>query len=238
MPALAGHPLICFTIARAEHEGYAARMEDDRKARAVSGEIMAGGKGSPVGGAPAPDVIDADYETIDAAPASADAAPGRARRPAAGDAGGLDMLKPGAAEPRRRRGEKGGPLFWATGVVLVFTAFWISGGHALVKGTGLLAPPSHAPELRIANLQSRVEKRSDRTVLMIDGEAVNEGGEDRSLPDLSINVLDNDGGTTHYLLGTNASRLAPGQRFGFSSRLIAPKAGVKTVSVSFEEQED
>ena len=58
------------------------------------------------------------------------------------------------------------------------------------------------------------------------------------VPTLSINVLDNKGHTTRYLLGTNDNRLEPGGRFAFSSRLIAPNAGVKSVSVTFEEQED
>ena len=55
------------------------------------------------------------------------------------------------------------------------------------------------------------------------------------LPELEIVVTGNDGLTTRYRLGTSGRPLAPGETFGFSSRLEAPKNGVKTVSVTFAE---
>ena len=57
----------------------------------------------------------------------------------------------------------------------------------------------------------------------------------RTLPPLEINVTANDGNVMRYNLGTSSEPLAPGAAFGFSSRLEAPKEGVKSVSVTFQE---
>ena len=46
-------------------------------------------------------------------------------------------------------------------------------------------------------------------------------------------VTGNDRRITRYTLGTSNRSLAPGERFGFSSRLDVPRNGVKTVSVTF-----
>lgn len=151
---------------------------------------------------------------------------------------GLDMLRPRAERTKAKRGEPGGPLFWTAGMALVLTAFWVSGGHALVENTTFFKREIQASGMRVASVQSRIEKQGDRSLLFVDGEAVNGDEIARIVPTLSINVLDNKGHTTRYLLGTNDNRLEPGGRFAFSSRLIAPNAGVKSVSVTFEEQED
>jgi hypothetical protein len=39
----------------------------------------------------------------------------------------------------------------------------------------------------------------------------------------------------HHYLGTNEDQLEPGGRIAFSGRLVAPKEGVQSVSVSFQE---
>ena len=72
-------------------------------------------------------------------------------------------------------------------------------------------------------------------MLFVDGEAANDGPAAELLPPLEIVVAASDGSTTRYRLGTNGRRLAPGETFAFSSRLDAPKSGVKTVSVMFGE---
>jgi len=92
-------------------------MNDTRRPRAVSGEIMAGGETPegtvPAGGPSHPDIIDAEYEVVGA---EATAAPGRRAGGAAGrgaSMAGLDMLRPGAGATKSRRGEPGGPLLGA-----------------------------------------------------------------------------------------------------------------------------
>lgn len=70
-------------------------------------------------------------------------------------------------------------------------------------------------------------------MLLVGGEATNDGTIAEKLPPLDIFVTDNDGVVTRYRLGTSGQALAPGEKFAFSSRLDVPKNGVKTVSVSF-----
>ena len=49
-----------------------------------------------------------------------------------------------------------------------------------------------------------------------------------------VSLRVNNGAMMRYNLGTSAEPLAPGAAFGFSSRLEAPKEGVRSVSVTFE----
>jgi len=213
-------------------------MADDAKPRAVSGEIMTDGVAAGMGRIePSADFIDADY--ISLPPEVAGELPKPAESPAAissaaAPAAGMDMLrkdKPaGPTNPVR-----GGPLFWATGIALVIASFWVSGGHALVRemtSAGTLAPQG---ALRISGVTSRIDGSGSRTVLFVDGEAANDGKTTEHLPPLEIAVTGNDGLVTRYRLGTSGRPLAPGETFAFSSRLDAPKNGVKTVTVSFAE---
>jgi len=217
-------------------------MNDTRRPRAVSGEIMAGGETPegtvPAGGPSHPDIIDAEYEVVGAEATAAPAARAEGAAGRGASMAGLDMLRPGAGATKSRRGEPGGPLFWTTGIALVLTAFWVSGGHALLDATSFLKPGIETSALRVSSVESRIEKQGGRSLLFVDGEAVNDDAAAHVVPTLSINVLDNEGRTTRYLLGTNDSRLAPGEHFAFSSRLIAPNSGVKSVSVTFKEQGD
>src|SRR5690606_9476171 len=131
---------------------------------------------------------------------------------------------------------RGGPLFWIFGLTLVALAFWISGGHALVRQqVAALAPEDRGAPLRIGEVKSRVEPHNGRDVLFVDGRAENHGSSPRSLPPIEIVVTANDGGATRYFLGTSGAELAPGDRYSFSSRLEAPRNGVKSVSVTFQE---
>ena len=72
-----------------------------------------------------------------------------------------------------------------------------------------------------------------KPVLFVDGEAANDGAKAAPLPPLEIRVTGNDSQVTRYTLGTSSRSLAPGERFGFSSRLDVPRNGVKAVSVTF-----
>lgn len=204
-------------------------MNERDKARPVSGEIMTGGqKHSDV--ARSADVSDAEYEVVHT---REDARQARFEQPAS--ATGMDFLKPDATEVAVAQARNGGPLFWATGLTLVILAFWISGGHALVRHSALFAPAEALQPLRIAEVKSRVERHNGRDVLFVDGRAENAGRSARSLPPIEIAVTATDGQTTRYFLGTNGDELQPGGRYSFSSRLEAPRNGVKSVSVTFQE---
>lgn len=215
-------------------------MSDERMARPVSGEIMTDGQRKAGGRTPAgdnPDIIDADFETI--VPGRQAAAREAAEQAAAGtatDGGGMDMLRVSREGGR----SSGGPLFWIVGLALVFGAFWVSGGHALVsRGEQQAAAPTAIKQpLRIMNVVSRIDRRGDRSFLLVDGEVANPSDAKALLPPLAIIVTDAAGRQTSYYLGTNDKVLTPGERFAFSSRLHAPKEGVKTVTVDFGRESD
>lgn len=99
-----------------------------------------------------------------------------------------------------------------------------------------VARPS--PAVRIASLTSRVDTSGEKPLLVVDGEAVNDGDSVHAVPTLSIRVRDKDGRTKQYFLGTNDRLLDPGGHFAFSSRLPAPKHGVESVSVTLGEAQD
>jgi hypothetical protein len=224
-------------------------MADEAKARAFSGEIMAdpptgGPSGATAAGDVAGDIIDAEYISLPADAAFAGSWPsGGAKSPAsipsigsaAAPSGGMDMLRRPDAPPMPQKPARGGPLFWSAGVGLAVAAFWVSGGHALLRGMPFVgADAPHGP-LRLSGVTSRIDATGARPVLFIDGDAANDGRAVEHLPALAIAVTGNDGRITRYRLGTSGRPLSPGETFAFSSRLDVPKNGVKTVSVAFAE---
>jgi len=181
------------------------------------------------------DIIDAEYITLPLQPQ-------RGLKPqnppssialAVAPMAGMDMLRQLRETATPRKPARGGPLFWAAGIGLAVAAFWVSGGHALVRGSPFLAAPHSA--LRISGVTSRVDATGARPILLVDGGAANDGASIDYLPSLGIVVTGNDGLTTRYRLGTSGRPIAPGETFAFSSRLDVPKNGVKTVSVTFAE---
>lgn len=218
-------------------------MPDERKARPVSGEIMA----APVAGTePAEaglvraDVVDAEFETIwPDGPTASDARAFTSIGTAAPPIQGLDSLRKSDAASRSPGPARGGPLFWLVGLSLAAGAFWVSGGHALVRQAPLAGETAPAQSivnaLHIVDVKSRVEEHGGRSVLFVDGKAVNDDRVARTLPRLEIDVTANGGTVMRYNLGTSPEPLAPGAAFGFSSRLEAPKEGVKSVTVTFQE---
>lgn len=236
-------------------------MADEVRPRAVSGEIMT----EPAGpasvsasdappdaprGRPAPEdgIIDADYISYPAGSAPErppTGNPAAARRgesrlsgaeigSASAPTGGMDMLRREPAQPRGGA-RRAGPLFWTFGVVLALAAFWIAGGHALVRDVPGATASQPRSALRISSVTSRVEESGARPILFVDGEAANDGTAVAHLPALEIAVTGNDGLVTRYRLGTAGRPLGPGETFAFSSRLDAPKNGVRIVSVTFAE---
>ncbi|WP_163265659.1 hypothetical protein [Chelativorans alearense] len=215
-------------------------MPEKRSRAPVSGEIIVEGEPAAAGfgppdavSSPFIDILEAEYETL--APQGRMLQAAGAATAATAPPSGLDMLRGGASHTSERGLSLGNPAFWAFGLLAVAGAFWVSGGHAALDRVSPAWAQGSASALRIAGLESRMERSGGRALLLIDGEAVNKGGETERLPDLSINVLDMAGRTTHYFLGTSGKHLAAGERFAFSSRLAAPKDGVKSVSVTFRE---
>ena len=218
-------------------------MACEAKPRAVSGEIMTDLPDGALDARWSRNVIDAEYISLPSEPLRAGARasdspkspePARPIGSAAAPAGGMDMLRRPDLSPAPRKPARGGPFFWTAGVGLAVAAFWASGGHALVRGMPFAAPASHSA-LRISGVASRVDASGINAILLVDGEAANDGEAVAHLPGLEIAVAGNDGRITRYRLGTSGRPLAPGETFAFSSRLDVPKNGVKTVSVAFAE---
>lgn len=223
-------------------------MADGSRPRAVSGEIMtdppadAPDRPAPEG-AGADDVIDAEYISLplegplrepQRAESTAHEAPASIGS-AAAPLGGMEMLRRKDAAAPAQKTERGGPLFWTLGIGLAAAAFWVSGGHVLVRNASIIGIEAPRSALRVSGVTWRVDATGARPVLFIDGEAVNDGTATEHLPPLDIAVAGNDGLVTHYRLGTAGRPLVSGETFAFSSRLEAPKNGVKTVSVTFAQ---
>lgn len=216
-------------------------MADERKARPVSGEIMAGAATGAehrhAAPGPAGEIVDADYEVLPRFRGRTEPVLPAVRPPGAMPAPsleGMDMLRKPETGPAVLPPSRGGPLFWIAGLCAALAAFWISGGHALVRQAPFFAVAQETgAALTISGVTSRVDASGPKPVLFVDGEAANDGASPALLPTLEIHVTGNDGRSTRYRLGTSSRSLAPGERFAFSSRLDVPRNGVKTVSVTF-----
>lgn len=212
-------------------------MADARKARPVSGEIMAAGARDTCAQSPRradDDVVDADFEIVEPPGDRAESSDRQAVwTPEAPASGGMDMLRPaeGGTSPRSPRG---GPAFWAAGISLAAMAFWISGGHAIVRSYAVPAP-SQTDQLRLSEINSRVDVSGRRPVLLVDGVAINDGPSAAALPPIDISVAGEDGKILRYRLGTAGAPVEPGARWDFSSRLDLPMNGIRTVTVAFSE---
>ncbi|RUV71843.1 MAG: hypothetical protein EOR30_03700 [Mesorhizobium sp.] len=213
-------------------------MADDRTARPVSGEFMTDSAANPAPERilrdPADDVVDAEYEVLPRLTGGMDPSLPLSRVIATPSIEGMDMLRKPKAAMERLRASRGGPIFWIAGLSAAFAAFWISGGHALLRQAPLLlAAQETGAALTISGVTSRIDASGPEPVLFVGGEAANDGASPSPLPPLEIRITGNDRRTTRYRLGTFNRSLAPGERFGFSSRLDVPRNGVKTVSVTF-----
>ena len=209
-------------------------MAEQRTARPVSGEIMTGTSVASESRPVATDIVDADYEVLPRLVPRMEAASLPERGVATPSMAGMDMLRKPEAATARPPASRGGPIFWIAGVAAALAAFWVSGGHALVRQTPFwtVEQPEGAV-LSIAGVTSRVDASGFTPVLFVDGEAVNDGVKAGQLPPLEIRVTGNDSRITRYTLGTSNRSLAPGERFGFSSRLDVPRNGVRAVAVTF-----
>ncbi len=212
-------------------------MADARKARPVSGEIMAA-EGRDTSAQPArpaaADIVDADFETIVPGQLLGESSATRADfLHTTPSSTGMDMLRASPGQGRVRAGHAG-PAFWLAGISLAAMAFWVSGGHATLRA---MAFPAAGPAsfLRIVEISSRVDSSGRKPLLLVDGAAINDGASSAELPPIDISVATNDGKILRYRLGTAAARVASGARWDFSSRLDVPINGIKTVTVAFSE---
>ncbi|QND68522.1 hypothetical protein HB777_34335 [Mesorhizobium loti] len=213
-------------------------MADDRTARPVSGEIMTDPaaiaaadrfmRGS------AADIVDADYVVIPRLVPAVESVSPLPRAIVTPPIEGMDMLRKPEAPAERPPASRGGPIFWIAGIGAALAAFWVSGGHVLVRQAPFLSG-AQASALSISGVTSRVDASGPNPALFVDGEAANDGAKPVQLPPLEIRVTGNDGRTTRYTLGTSGRALASGERFGFASRLDVPKNGVRTVLVTFAQ---
>ncbi|KFB08905.1 hypothetical protein [Nitratireductor basaltis] len=129
-----------------------------------------------------------------------------------------------------------GLVFWVAGALVAFCAFWMAGGHqlpSLVAG----ALQQQRSDLRLESISSRILPAGEgqREVVLVEGMVENSGHDVAAVPGLVITLASGDGRKTHHYLGTNESQLAAGGRIAFSGRLAAPKEGVQSVSVTFQE---
>ena len=76
--------------------------------------------------------------------------------------GGMDMLRRRALRAGAPSPKNGGPLFWVFGGALVAGAFWVSGGHAVIRPLLMVNEPDQG--LRIASVISKVDRSGLRPV--------------------------------------------------------------------------
>jgi hypothetical protein len=218
-------------------------MFDERHLRPVSGEIMTDGRGASSRVLSDADIEDAEFVTI-AAPSRGteglaagdgrlDLRP-RREEPEADAAGraGMDVLKRSAAA-QPAAGARGGPLFWAAGLVVARAAFWSSGGHALFGPR----PAGAGETLRIVELASRTDESTGRRLLVVDGAVENAGSDRQPVPPLAIEVTGDAGRVTRYTLDSAGALVEPGGRYRFSSRVDAPMGAVAGVSVKMARRD-
>lgn len=196
-------------------------MSEHPQTRPVSGDILP--SGAPVrreGPAVSGDIIDAEYVSV-----GAPSAPHSRKSQT-----GLSVLAHSGDDSDQR----GGPVFWSAGLILVLAAFWISGGHALIGRFSAGQDLSAQGELQVSGLQTREENSGPRTVLQIDGQILNPASVPLPMPGLVINVEAKSGEIIRYALGVGQDSLAAGERYDFSSRLQAPAGGTQRVFITFE----
>ncbi|WP_312797891.1 hypothetical protein [Tianweitania sp.] len=197
-------------------------MRVDATPRLVSGEIMTAAvrRGLPK---PVREVIDAEIIKDAEEPLQARIAPLETQQNPR-----LGVLQ---NQPQPAGSRRGGAVFWTAGLTLVASAFWISGGHALVPSSFAMGAQ---PKLAIAHVESRVETHAELSTLMVDGEARNSGTDAAAMPPIAIAVTALDGAVTRYTLSTNAQPVAAGDLYLFSSRLRVPPGGVRSVAVTLQ----
>jgi hypothetical protein len=210
-------------------------MDHSRTARSVPGEIMTAPRAASRAKVPDADIIDADFEVVAAdrlVPPRGRAGIASAEPPQAA-VPGMSFLKKQPAAHAGTSAAGSGFAIWTLGAGLALVGVWVLGGHTFLGGGDDALNGRSA--LSLMGVTSRVDETGRNPILMIDGEAANDGGDFAVLPPIEIRVAAIDGTVTRYKLGTSSPNLGPGERFAFSSRLEVPRNGVQSVSVTFAE---
>lgn len=197
-------------------------MAEEQDSRRFSGGIATGADA-------AGPVIDAEFVAVGAATPSPAPPRPMVNAPARGPARGMDML----SRPGRAGSQRGGPMFWSMGAIVIASAFWVSGGHVLFAR----AAPAVQVEAKLAirDLSVRVEERNGRSLILVDGRVANPGAARQPVPPIAIEIVGKDGRRVRHLLSTNGEYVAPSADFAFSSRLQAPMGVVDKVDVKLAE---
>ena len=82
-------------------------------------------------------------------------------------------------QPRRKSPRAAVRCSGLLGIGLAVAAFWVSGGHALVRGSPFIGADTPHSALRISGVTSRVDDSGARPILLVDGEAANDGASSR-----------------------------------------------------------
>jgi hypothetical protein len=135
--------------------------------------------------------------------------------------------------------------------ILVSTALVLFMGIVALRGPVVRAEPRTAilfelvglpvnlAKLDIALAATRIVSEGDRRVLVVEGEVLNQTAEVRTVPPMKVEVRGGDGHAI-YAWTTNSTRqrIEPGERAGFSARLISPPADGALVAVEFDIAQD
>jgi hypothetical protein len=140
---------------------------------------------------------------------------------------GMSMLKRESWQTVKQRGSV---LFYAGAAVIVFMAFWISGGYVLFPGFGNGATQKTAA-IRLDKITTSTVTLNEHPLVLVSGNVINSGGERADSPPVKIKVKTKTGDVFSYQLGSKGWPLDPGQSMPFSSRLDVPASGVESVEV-------
>ncbi|MBZ0162784.1 MAG: hypothetical protein K8H74_08735 [Notoacmeibacter sp.] len=226
-------------------------MIRESQPRLVTGEILTADRGRPDIGGPdrSGDFEDAVFETVMPGAStsgtvrephgSGRTSPSRPRLEADADATSLSVLRStgngaGASLVHHFR-EAGGPLFWSTALVLIASAFWISGGYALLARSGGETP---GQALVISDVETRLDSSGVPAVMLVDATVENRGLTSHRVPAVIVDVEASDGTSRQFRLSTRADDLAPGARHLFSGRIPALKNGIDSVKVKLGYGDD
>ena len=102
------------------------------------------------------------------------------------------------------------------------------------KQRAALASVAASTALTIENVHAKLSSEGDKSLLVVEGDLVNPGPHEARAPELVV-ALDRADGAELYAWRAHASksRLAPGERLAFRTRLESPPPGIGEALVKF-----
>ncbi|MER9335230.1 hypothetical protein NKJ06_14720 [Mesorhizobium sp. M0293] len=111
----------------------------------------------------AADIVDADYVVMPRLVPDVESVSPLPRAIVMPPIEGMDMLRKPEAPAERPTASRGGPIFWIAGLGAALAAFWVSGGHALVRQAPFLSgAPAPALLFRVSRHASTPLGRTPR----------------------------------------------------------------------------